>query len=248
MPPRAIVCLPTYNEKENLEKISAAILAAAPVDLLVVDDNSPDGTGDIADTLAGKDKRISVLHRQGKEGLGKAYLHAFQHCLDRGYDRIIQMDADFSHPVDLLPVLLATTERADLAIASRYVSGGGTDNWPLSRQVISRGGSFYSRMVLGVKVRDLTGGYKCWRREVLAAILADQVDAAGFSFQIEMNYRTVRLGFVVEEVPYVFADRVEGISKMSGGIFAEGLKIVWRLRFAGLPQHAFPHPTSLAAR
>ena len=247
MSPRSVVCLPTYNEKENIEKIASAILSVAPVDLLVVDDNSPDGTGEIADKLAQADDRISVLHREGKEGLGKAYLHAFRHCIDGGYERIIQMDADFSHPVDLLPVMLDTTERADLAIASRYVTGGGTANWPLWRQVVSRGGSFYSRLVLGVNVRDLTGGFKCWRRELLHEILASEVGATGFGFQIEMSYRALRLGFQVEEVPYIFADREQGSSKMGGGIFTEAIKLVWRLRLAGLPRHPCPHPRSIVS-
>lgn len=245
---KAIVCLPTYNEKENLEKISAAILGAAAVDLLVIDDNSPDGTGEIADRLAAADGRVKVLHRQGKEGLGKAYLDGFAKCVADGYDLILQMDADFSHPVEMIPKMIAEAENSDLVIASRYVKGGGTKNWPLSRQFISRGGSFYSRTVLGVKVRDLTGGFKCWRKELLADILASNVQTAGFGFQIEMNYRAVKLGYKVTELPFIFADRVEGTSKMSGGIFTEALTGVWKLRKLGVPCVKFPNEKSVAAK
>ena len=248
MPPAAIVCLPTYNERENLESIATAILAAAPVDLMIVDDNSPDGTGELAEDLFGKNERVFVLHREGKQGLGKAYLAAFGLALEKGYERIIQMDADFSHPVALLPALLEATNTADVAIASRYVKGGGTSNWPVSRRIISRGGSLYSRMVLGVSVRDLTGGYKCWRREPLELILADEIDAAGFGFQIEMSYRALRLGFAVVEIPYIFSEREVGTSKMSKGIFTEALSLVWRLRRANLPAHIAPHPRSVEAR
>ncbi len=245
---KAIVCLPTYNEKENLEKISRAILDSCPLDLLVIDDNSPDGTGQIADNLAAADSRIHVLHRQGKEGLGKAYLDGFAWAIKNGYELILQMDADFSHPVAMLPKMIAESANSDLVIASRYVKGGGTENWPLTRQFISRGGSFYSRMVLGVKVRDLTGGFKCWRRELLGDILESGVKTAGFGFQIEMNYRAVKLGYKVTELPFIFVDRVEGTSKMSGGIFTEALSMVWKLRALKVPSFAFPNPKSVAAK
>ncbi len=244
---KAVVCLPTYNEKENLEKISKAILESSPLDLLIIDDNSPDGTGEIADRLAAADSRINVLHRKGKEGLGKAYLEGFAWAIAKGYELILQMDADFSHPVSMIPKMIAESEKADLVIASRYVKGGGTENWPLKRQFISRGGSFYSRLVLGVKVRDLTGGFKCWRRNLLEDILKSGVKTAGFGFQIEMNYRAVKLGYQVTELPFVFVDRVEGTSKMSGGIFTEALTMVWKLRALKVETHPFPNPKSVLA-
>lgn len=245
---KAIVCVPTYNEKENVERIVKAITDAAETDVLIIDDGSPDGTGEIVDELAKADERVNILHRTAKEGLGKAYIDGFRHCLDKGYERILQMDADFSHPVDLLPNLIQTTDQADLAIASRYVKGGGTENWPVSRQFISKGGSFYSRMVLGVGIRDLTGGYKCWRAETLREILANPIQMTGFGFQIEMNYRAIRLGFKVVEVPYVFVERTAGNSKMSGGIFSEALKMVWKLRFMDIPHHGYPHPMSIITK
>jgi dolichol-phosphate mannosyltransferase len=231
---RALVCLPTYDERENLEPICRAILAAAPaVDILVVDDNSPDGTGELADRLAAHEPRVKVLHRAGKQGLGKAYLAGFAWALERGYGLVLEMDADFSHDPQRLPAMLAAAEGADLVLGSRYVAGGGTVNWGLGRRLLSRGGSFYARTILGLRVRDLTGGFKCFRREVLEAIDLPSVSCTGYAFQIELTYRTVRRGFRVAEVPIVFADRRVGQSKMSRRIVLEALAKVWAIRFSG---------------
>ena len=229
---RACVVLPTYNERENLPSIVPAILAAAPqVDVLVVDDNSPDGTGALADALAAKDPRVRVLHRARKEGLGRAYLAGFAEALSRGYGRILEMDADFSHDPARLPELLASGK--DLALGSRYVEGGGTVNWGLGRRVLSKGGSLYARLILGIPVRDLTGGFKCFRRQVLESIDLPSVRSTGYAFQIELTYRALKRGFSVGEVPIVFADRRVGKSKMNRRIVAEALWMVWKIRFDG---------------
>ena len=229
---RACVVLPTYNEIENLPSIVPAILAAAPeLDLLIVDDNSPDGTGDLADRLALADGRIRVLHRARKEGLGRAYLNGFEVALAAGYGRILEMDADFSHDPARLPALLAASREADVVLGSRYVSGGGTVNWGLSRRILSKGGSTYARTILGLPVRDLTGGFKCFRREVLLAIDLKSVRSTGYAFQIELTYRSVKRGFKVVEVPITFHDRRVGKSKMSRRIVAEALWKVWSIRF-----------------
>jgi dolichol-phosphate mannosyltransferase len=231
----ALVCIPTYNERENVEAICRAALGAdARLDVLVVDDNSPDGTGQIADTLAAAEPRIQVLHREKKEGLGRAYLAAFRWALERGYRYVFEMDADFSHDPRYLPKMLDEAERgADLVIGSRYVEGGGTVNWGLGRQVISRGGSLYARTILGVRVRDLTAGFKCFRRAVLEALDLGSVTSSGYGFQIELTYKTLKKGFRVSEVPIVFEDRRVGRSKMSRKIFLEALWKVWKLRFTG---------------
>jgi dolichol-phosphate mannosyltransferase len=228
---RAVICLPTYNERDNLAPIVAAIHASAPdVDVLVVDDNSPDGTGALADALAAKDPRVKVLHRAGKQGLGKAYLAAFAWALERGYGLVLEMDADFSHDPAHLPAMLEASRDADLVLGSRYVPGGGTVNWGLGRKIISRGGSLYARALLGVRVRDLTGGFKCFRREVLEAIDLPSVECTGYAFQIELTYRALLRGFRVREVPIVFADRRVGQSKMSKRIVLEALRKVWSIR------------------
>ena len=229
---RALVCIPTYNEADNLEPITQAVLKTEPrVDILVVDDNSPDGTGQIADRLAAKEPRIRVLHREKKEGLGRAYLAAFRWALAEGYTYIIEMDADFSHDPRFLPHLLDTAEAgADLVLGSRYVTGGGTVNWGVGRQIISKGGSLYARTILGVGVHDLTGGFKCFHRRVLEGIGLDQVQSTGYAFQIELTYRTLKKSFTVREVPIVFEDRRVGHSKMSRKIFLEALTMVWKLR------------------
>ena len=233
---RACVVLPTYNEKENLPQIAPAILAAsAELDLLVVDDNSPDGTGALADALAQSDPRVRVLHRARKEGLGRAYLAGFAEALAAGYGRILEMDADFSHDPDRLPALLAASRDADLVLGSRYVEGGGTVNWGLGRRLLSRGGSFYARAILGLGVRDLTGGFKCFRREVLEAIDLPSVRSSGYAFQIELTWRAARKGFRVREVPITFVDRRVGKSKMSRRIVAEALWMVWKIRFSRQP-------------
>ncbi len=228
----ALVIVPTYNERDNVEAITRAVLAAEPrCDVLVVDDNSPDGTGQLADELAAKEPRIQVLHRAEKQGLGKAYLHAFRWALEKGYPLIIEMDADFSHDPKYLPKLIDEAKAgADLVLGSRYVEGGGTVNWGPMRKVISRGGSLYARSILGVKVRDLTGGFKCFRRAVLEALDLDAVQSTGYAFQIELTYRALKAGFKVREVPIVFEDRRVGQSTMSRKIFLEALTMVWKLK------------------
>jgi dolichol-phosphate mannosyltransferase len=228
----ALVCIPTYNEADNLEPITQAVLQAEPrVDILVVDDNSPDGTGQIADRLAAREPRIRVLHREKKEGLGRAYLAAFRWALAEGYTYIIEMDADFSHDPRFLPGLLDAAEAgADLVLGSRYVTGGGTVNWGIGRQIISKGGSLYARTILGVGVQDLTGGFKCFHRRVLEGLGLEEVQSTGYAFQIELTYRTLKKGFTVREIPIVFEDRRVGQSKMSRKIFLEALTMVWKLR------------------
>jgi dolichol-phosphate mannosyltransferase len=227
---KATVCVPTYNERENLEKLVRA-LGGKGVDVLVVDDSSPDGTGEIADRLAQELDYVSVLHRQQKQGIGRAYIAAFQHLLQGDSELILEMDCDFSHDPNDVPRLIAACESgADLALGSRYVAGGGTRNWGVVRRIISWGGSFYARTILGVGVRDLTGGFKCFRRHVLESIDLDAVEAKGYAFQIEMTYRALRKGFRVQEVPIVFVDRTEGQSKMSRAIFLEAVVHVPVLR------------------
>jgi dolichol-phosphate mannosyltransferase len=231
----AIVCLPTYNERENLERMLRAIGEAAPsVRVLVIDDNSPDGTGEIADALAAELDYVDVLHRARKEGLGPAYIAGFRHALAAGADLVLEMDCDFSHDPAALPSLLAAARDADLVLGSRYVSGGSVANWGLSRRVISSFGSAYARAVLGVGVRDLTGGFKCYRRTALEAIDLDAVDARGYAFQIETTYRVLRAGLRVAEVPIRFVDRELGGSKMSRSIVLEAMWKVPALRLAAL--------------
>jgi dolichol-phosphate mannosyltransferase len=227
------VILPTYNEAENLQRIAAAILEHLPPSrrILIVDDNSPDGTGEIAARLAASDDSISVLHRDQKQGLGPAYLAGFRVALDAGAERVIEMDADFSHDPAYLPRLIEATERADLAIGSRYVPGGGITDWGPTRRFISRGGSTYARLALGLPIRDLTGGFKCFRRIVLETIDLDTIEARGYAFQVETTYRAIKCGFRVVEVPIVFKDRTEGTSKMSKSIVAEAMWRVPAMRF-----------------
>ena len=229
---RALICLPTYNERENLGPITEAILAATPpdVDVLVIDDGSPDGTGLLADELAAREPRVHVLHRAKKEGLGKAYLAGFDWALARDYALVLEMDADFSHDPGYLPAMLAKAQEADLVLGSRYVPGGGTVNWGLGRKILSRGGSLYARTILGVRIRDLTGGFKCFRREVLEAIELGTVECSGYAFQIELTYRAILRGFRVAEIPIVFADRRVGQSKMSRRIVLEAIGKVWGMR------------------
>lgn len=229
----AWLVLPTYNEAENLEPLVAAALANLPdtARVLVVDDNSPDGTGKLADRLAEGEPRIEVLHRRQKEGLGPAYIAGFRHALAAGASRILEMDSDFSHDPADLPRLLAATEEADVAIGSRYVSGGGVENWSKLRQAISRGGSTYARALLGLPIRDLTGGFKCFRREVLETIDLDAIASKGYAFQVEMTYRAIELGFSVKEVPIVFRERRAGASKMSRAIVLEAAWGVPRMRW-----------------
>ena len=228
--------LPTFNEAGNIGRMIEALgpkLTHEGDRILVVDDNSPDGTGRIADEIAAKNPMVKVLHRKVKEGLGPAYLDGFREALAGGADLIVQMDADFSHDPAYLPRLLAASEVADLVIGSRYVPGGGITEWGQVRRILSRGGSLYSRTILRVPVRDLTGGFKCFRREVLEKIDLDEVAASGYSFQVEMTWRVARAGFSVMEVPITFREREEGESKMTTAIVAEAAWRVPMMRIKG---------------
>lgn len=228
-----LIVIPTYNEAQNLPTLVERLRRVLPAaDLLVVDDESPDGTGALAERLAAGDDRVHVLRRAGKEGLGRAYVAGFAWGLKRGYRYLVQMDADLSHDPADVSRLVAAMRANDLALGSRYVRGGGTRNWGWGRRLLSRGGSLYARLVLGVPVQDLTGGFKCWRAELLEAIDLTSVRSNGYSFQIEMTYRALRRGARIEEVPIVFTDRVGGVSKMSRRIVWEAIGMVWRLRRA----------------
>jgi len=229
----AVVCLPTYNEKENLERMVRA-LGEHGVHVLVIDDNSPDGTGEVADRLAAELDYVSVLHRPHKEGLGPAYLAGFERVLAGDADLILEMDCDFSHDPNDVPRLIAATADADLVLGSRYVEGGRVANWGFVRRFISRGGSLYAQILLQLPVRDLTGGFKCYRRAVLEALPLGKVHSKGYAFQIELTYRALRKGFRVREVPITFVDRVEGGSKMSRAIVLEAVWKVPLLRLAAL--------------
>jgi dolichol-phosphate mannosyltransferase len=230
--PRTLIVTPTYNEKDNLPRFVDAVRSAYPeADLMIVDDNSPDGTGDIADAVAAKDDHVKVMHRAGKLGLGTAYIQAFQKGLTEGYDRFFEMDADLSHDVRYLPSFVeALDDGADVVIGSRNIPGGGVEGWGVGRHVISKGGSLYSRTILGLAVKDLTSGYKAFTRRALEAISIDTIHSNGYSFQIEMTYRAIRKGMRVKEVPIVFVDRTAGASKMSRKIFLEAIGVVWKLR------------------
>lgn len=229
--PATLIIIPTYNERENLARIVAAIHEqVAFAHILVVDDNSPDGTGQIADGLATDDDRVHVLHRPGKQGLGRAYLAGFAWALARPYERIFEMDADFSHDPRYLPAMLDAAESADMVIGSRYITGGGTRDWGVGRRLLSRGGGIYARTILGMTVQDLTAGFICYRADALARIPLDEVTSSGYVFQIELKYRAHRLGMNIVEVPIVFPDRVAGTSKMTGNIAREAILQVWRLR------------------
>jgi dolichol-phosphate mannosyltransferase len=225
--------LPTYNEIENLPQIAPAILEKLPeATLLVVDDSSPDGTGDLANRMALENPRVKVLHRAAKQGLGKAYTDGFRHALDAGADVLIQMDADWSHDPSYLPGMLAALQNgADLVIGSRYVKGGGVKNWGILRRIVSRGGSIFARTVLGLKAHDLTGGFKAWRRATLAALPWERLHSGGYVFQIETTFRAARAGARIVEVPIIFVDRRLGASKMSRRIILEALLVVMRLRW-----------------
>jgi dolichol-phosphate mannosyltransferase len=236
MPPRVWLFLPTYNEAENLDAIVRATIgqleAAAPGDwrLLVVDDSSPDGTGQLADRLADELPQVEVLHRSGKDGLGPAYLAGFEYALTRGAEYVIVMDADFSHDPEHLPAMIAAAQHSDLVLGSRYVAGGEVINWPPLRRVLSRSGSLYARLMLGVQVRDLTAGFRCVRRRVLEAVEPSTLRSQGYVFNIELTYRALLAGFSVQEIPIRFRDREEGESKMSLRIAIEALRLVPKLR------------------
>jgi len=232
--PRAIVCLPTYDERENLEPMVRALSGVLGPDdrVLVIDDSSPDGTGEIADRLAAELDWVDVLHRPRKDGLGRAYLDGFRRALADGAELVLELDCDFSHDPADVPRLLQAAEGADLVLGSRYVPGGGTQNWGLLRRAISRWGSLYAQFLLGLHVRDLTGGFKCYRREVLETIDLDAIRSRGYAFQIETTYRAVRAGFRVVEIPIRFTDREVGGSKMSRSIVLEAIWKVPALRLA----------------
>jgi len=233
--PTAWVCVPTYDERENVEALVTAVRQAmddAGIDghVLVIDDGSPDGTGQIADAMAARDNRVHVLHRTAKEGIGPAYRAGFRHAMAEGADLILEMDCDFSHNPRDVPRLIAAARTADVVLGSRYARGGGVAEWGLLRRAISRGGCLYAQAWIGASVKDLTGGFKCFRREVLEAIPLDEVSGAGYVFQVEMTYRALLQGFSVVEVPITFTDRTQGQSKMSRGIVVEAAVLVPRLR------------------
>jgi dolichol-phosphate mannosyltransferase len=235
--PRAVLCLPTYNERENLEPMIRALGEALDTSrdrVLVIDDRSPDGTGDIADRLAAELSWVSVLHRESKEGIGPAYIAGFRHALAEGAELVLEMDCDFSHDPADVPRLIAAAEDADLVLGSRYVPGGGTANWGLVRRIVSRGGCLYAQILLGMRVRDLTGGFKCFRRAALEAIDLGALSAHGYAFQIEATYRVKRAGLRIKEVPITFVERRAGASKMTGSIVTEAMWKVPLLRLRAL--------------
>jgi len=232
---RALIVIPTYNERENLANIAREILAQSDsLELLVVDDNSPDGTGNLADSLSAAEPRIHVLHRSGKLGLGSAYIEGFRFALAQGYDYVFEMDADFSHDPMEIPNFLAAAAGSDLVIGSRYIGGVRILNWPMKRLMLSYSASVYTRMITGLKVIDCTSGFKCFRREVLEAINLDKVHSDGYSFQIELNFLCQKKGFRIKEIPIVFSDRAQGHSKMNKGIVLEALFIVWLLKLKSM--------------
>ncbi|KAB0663698.1 polyprenol monophosphomannose synthase [Oryzomonas japonica] len=232
---KAIVVIPTYNERDNIVRLSGEVLAQHPdLQILFVDDNSPDGTGKLADELAAGNERISVIHRSGKLGLGSAYRTGFKAALAMGADYLIEMDADFSHSPTVLPLFLEAIQNADLVVGSRYLNGVSVVNWPIRRLMLSFFASVYTRFVTGLRVKDCTSGFKCFRRSVIEAFDLDSVKSDGYSFQIEMNYRCMEKGFRIVEVPIIFIDRHAGTSKMSGKIVREAVTMVWKLRLGTL--------------
>ena len=232
---KALVVIPTYNEKDNVEKIVETVFTIEPsLEILIVDDNSPDGTGHIADGMSQQDNRIHVLHRPGKSGLGSAYIAGFQYALERDYEYIFEMDADFSHDPKYIPTFLEKIQEYDLVLGSRYIKGVNVVNWPMSRLLLSYNANVYARLVTGLPVRDATGGFKCFRRRVLEGIDLDAVQSDGYSFQIEMTFKAWKKGFTICEIPIIFVDRLAGSSKMSKKIVREAIVMVWRLRFQSL--------------
>ena len=233
VPSRVVVVVPTYNEAENIDALVTAVLAQDPrIRVLVVDDNSPDGTGKIADDLQERTGRVDVLHRREKEGLGAAYRAGLRRALDLGADTVVQMDCDFSHPPDMLPAFLERIEKVDVVIGSRYINGITVVNWPIERILISYFGNWYVRQVTGLPISDTTGGFRCMRRSALERVGFERIRADGYAFQIELNYRFVRSGAHLEEIPFFFLDRTRGVSKLSFRIGLEALWAVWRMRFA----------------
>lgn len=227
---KTLVVIPTYDEKDNVAAMAEALFAVDPsLEILFVDDNSPDGTGDVIEGLIKNDSRIHCLHREKKEGLAKAYLAGFKRAIELGADKIVQMDCDFSHDPKDVPRLVA--EDADLVIGSRYVKGGATPGWPFKRRLISRMGGIFIRTVTGMPLKDPTGGFKCWKVSALKAMEYDTIESAGYSFQLEMNHRAWKTGLKIREIPIIFTDRVKGYSKISAGIAVESIKISLRLRF-----------------
>lgn len=234
-PQRALIIFPTYNERDNIEKIVHAVLPLDPrIHVLIVDDNSPDGTGEIADRLARNESKVKVLHRTAKEGLGRAYIAGFKWAIEHEFDFIFEMDADFSHGPEYIKDFLREIQHHDLVIGSRYISGVNVINWPMSRLLLSYYANVYTRLVTGMSIRDATGGFKCFRRQVLEAIDLDHVHASGYSFQIEINMRAWKKGFRIKEIPIIFIDRVAGQSKMSKRIMYEAMWMVWWLRLKSL--------------
>ena len=232
---KAIVVIPTYNERTNIEKMIFTIIELYPnIHVLVVDDNSPDGTGDFVKAKSEEDKRIHVIQREGKMGLGTAYVAGFKYILERDYDYVIQIDADFSHDPKEIANLLIAIEENDLVIGSRYIQGVNVVNWPMSRLLLSYFASIYTRVITGMPVMDATGGFKCFRREVLESIDLDKIKSNGYSFQIEMNFKTYKKNYRIKEIPIVFTDRIEGVSKMSKQIVREAVTMVWKLRFRAI--------------
>lgn len=232
---KALIIIPTYNERENLEELVRRIFdKQLPIEVLIVDDNSPDGTGALADEMASRDPRVHVMHRAGKMGLGSAYVAGFKWALARDYEAVFEMDADFSHSPDSLVDFLRELEHADLVLGSRYLHGVTVVNWPLSRLILSYTANLYSRVITGMPVKDLTGGFKCFRRQVLEAIDLDRVRSDGYAFQIEINFKAWRKGFRIQEIPILFVDRRAGVSKMSRRIVREAAWMVWRLRLLDL--------------
>ena len=236
MPERALVIVPTYNEAENIYSLIPLILKQDPrIEILVVDDNSPDGTGPVVDQISANDSRVNILHREAKLGLGTAYIAGFRWALERDYEFIFEMDADFSHDPKHLPEFLEAIKDVDLVLGARYLNRRVTVvNWPVTRLLLSYFANIYARVITGMKLWDATGGFKCFRRRVLEAIDLDSVGSNGYAFQIEMSFRAIRQGFKIAEIPIVFVDRTEGTSKMSGSIVREAVWVVWRLRFQAL--------------
>jgi len=245
---KTLIIIPTYNELDNLRTLLQEIFSCVPnIDILIVDDNSPDGTGQLADEISGENPHVHVLHRAGKLGLGTAYIAGFKYAIERNYDAAFEMDADFSHDPRYLPDFLKAIENADLVIGSRYIPGGNTPNWSLLRRFISGGGNLFARFMLGIPVHDCTAGFRCYRRKVLESIDLDTIESQGYAFQVELAYRTTQQGFRVVETPIVFMDRRVGKSKMSSKIFVEGFLWVIRTRFSKHPPaQASINPQALA--